>query len=644
MMRRALVTALVGVASVAGCSDDDVAPPERSRSLQDLVLSRVAPALVLPGTDLRVEGSFPGVVEQLELRLQGSLGGAPTNLSIPLQRDGGALVGSWPESVPRGSGVVLAHLVGVDAVDGREHTSGPAQWDVSSEARLAPTLDSVQGGVAFVNDAIQVKGSGFLLGGGEGESRVTVGGCFQPAAATSCDPVAARSVRLIPGAADDRDAGSFVFAPRIAGIGAGTFKGSVRVENAPTQAEGGASDELPLELELLTPRVFGLSPTAGSLGQKVAVNGGGFVAQDEEDPTPAATRLRLSGEFMLAAGPSVPVSFELVPGFESGNRLVYVLNEGDALGTSADLRRTEGTLIGDITPIVSYGGETVMGSPESVELDLLPVKQVVYVRFLEGYVESLRHFGLRAVDEAVRARAFEVARQLYAGLSVDFRAEEPEDFGLFTRIDVSGVDPNGLGLLGYDNTPGKDTDNLRLDDRVGGVNAVTQENGDPGFGGVFVESLFGFSQHPGKLATQLSGADPAFDRLFDEFRPDVTKHPVLATESDVLPLASVATCEAPGSRGERVACAVHALGSLIGDTLAHELGHALGLAQPDGDGFHNVTDAPGRLMDGGSSREFRERARLLGHERVVFCEQNYAYLQRILGAGDDPDPNRPACD
>jgi hypothetical protein len=35
------------------------------------------------------------------------------------------------------------------------------------------------------------------------------------------------------------------------------------------------------------------------------------------------------------------------------------------------------------------------------------VKQVIYLRFLPSYVESLRHFGLRALDARIRARVLE---------------------------------------------------------------------------------------------------------------------------------------------------------------------------------------------------------------------------------------------
>ena len=65
----------------------------------------------------------------------------------------------------------------------------------------------------------------------------------------------------------------------------------------------------------------------------------------------------------------------------------------------------------------------------------------------------------------------------YAGINLELRDELPTDFALFSQGELSGPDPNGIGLIGYDNTPGKDEGNLRLYDRIGGVNALTQQGG-----------------------------------------------------------------------------------------------------------------------------------------------------------------------
>jgi hypothetical protein len=90
----------------------------------------------------------------------------------------------------------------------------------------------------------------------------------------------------------------------------------------------------------------------------------------------------------------------------------------------------------------------------------------------------------------------------------------------------------------------------------------------------------------------IDGADPAFDEIFDEFRDDTgcrsppTTSPAARSRPDLeLRLPAV-------DRRQAAACAVWVLGSLIGTTTTHEIGHSLGLANPDADGFHNFGDEP----------------------------------------------------
>ena len=86
------------------------------------------------------------------------------------------------------------------------------------------------------------------------------------------------------------------------------------------------------------------------------------------------------------------------------------------------------------------------------------------------------------------------------------------------------------------------------------------------------------------------------------------------------------------------------MGSLIGGTLAHELGHSLGLANPFGDGFHDDGDEPDRLMDSGGDRPFPERAELMGQGPGRFCADEYDYLRMILPSSLPADPTpRPPC-
>jgi hypothetical protein len=241
-----------------------------------------------------------------------------------------------------------------------------------------------------------------------------------------------------------------------------------------------------------------------------------------------------------------------------------------------------------------------------------------------------------------------VARD-YGGVNLTLRTRAPDDFALYSTVDVEGPDPNALGLFGYDNTPGKDVGNLRLFDRLGGVDALTQADGFPGYGGIFIESFLGYSTHPPARVRRIFDGNPRFDRIFDPLRPD-TGTPASADEAAAVPALADGdgdACLRPArDRAREVACAVFVLGNLVGSTLSHELGHSLGLANPDGGDFHDHGDAPNRLMDAGGARPFEERAQLAGAGPSVFCDDEYAYLKRILPGVADARADavsRPGC-
>ena len=317
----------------------------------------------------------------------------------------------------------------------------------------------------------------------------------------------------------------------------------------------------------------------------------------------------------------------------------------DALGRLVDVRRSRGTFSGTARPIVAWGEAEVRGDPVWVELTLAPVKQVVWLRFMPSFVESLRNLGLRAARDEIIDRVVQVVERDFAGVNLEVRLQQPTDFALYSTVELSGPDPNGLDLLGYDNTPGKDVGNLRLYDTIGGVNALTQQDGYPGYGGVFLDSLLAYSDHPPSGDTSSGLADPAFDDLFDPFRPDVRGSERVTDDevADLLVVDDNTTCPARGRR-KQVGCAVFALGNLIGTTTSHEIAHSLGLADPDGASFHNTGDWTDALMDGGSSRTFRERAEVEGEGPGRFCRVNYEYLREILPTdAPDPLPERQDC-
>ena len=101
---------------------------------------------------------------------------------------------------------------------------------------------------------------------------------------------------------------------------------------------------------------------------------------------------------------------------------------------------------------------------------------------------------------------------------------------------------------------------------------------------------------------------------------------------------------AGGDRKEQVRCAVFVLGSLIGTTMTHEIGHSLGLASGDPKAPHNSGRFPNQLMAGGGNRTVRERAELGGEGPGVFCAEDFMYLRRILPTEDPaPEVTRPRC-
>jgi hypothetical protein len=632
-----------------GCGEERHLPV--LTGFEDLAAQSVAPATWLPGTTVVVSGrDFAGApLASAHLRIRGRVAARAVDTVLAARvQDGGRIQATVPPDLVGSGGQLSGELtVLISAASGNTYAAPGLPLGVTLASELVPTLEHALAEPLFVNDPVIVGGDGVLLGAGEGETHLVLGGCFLPAGGGACAPTGEIEV---PARAADSDpfsrrVAAAVYATSVSGIGPGTFTGTARLRNVMASGVRRDSSALPVTWHIGKPLVTAVTPPAASLGQFVLFQGGGFVGGAPDE----LTLLRLQGTFTPDSGPAlgaVSVSAQLVPEFAGGQLARYVLDQADgALGV--DLRASSGRLVGTVTPIVRKGANTVTGDPSPVGLAIAPVKQVIWIRFQDSYVDSLRRLGLRAVDLAIRDRIFDVCRRDYQGVNVEFRTEEPSDFALYSIVDVDGPDPNDQGLLGYDNTPGKDVGNQRLFDRIGGLNARTQEDGFPGFGGVFAEEFLGFSEHPAGVA-QLPLHTPVFDRIFDEFRPDVGGREVTAAD---LPaggparLVDGARCPAQ-ARADRLGCAVFVLGNLIGTTLTHEIGHSLGLANPYGDGYHDAGDLPNRLMDAGSGRPFEERAELSGQGPAVFCDDEYDYLRNtILRGAVTPPPavTRPVC-
>jgi hypothetical protein len=638
------IAALLLAASACATS---VAPDP---GLDGLALSKVAPGMIIPGTKVVVAGA--SFVDDHwgsgTLHLSGQASGKSIDVRWPTQFvDFSTLsVAITGDQIDAVGGDVDFHgsatIEFVATSDGQTYASDPLTLDLSFRKVLLPAPTGIVTGVIFVNDLIQVDGDGFLLGGDEGTSYAEVSGCFQQDGTSSCVDVAAQDLAMVPADPFSRSKAQFAFSPKVAGIQSGTFQGQIVIINKQATGVNNGADPIGVGYTLVTSQIFTLDPPAASLGQYVFIHGGGFVGGEPG----ALTVIELKGMFNKTGQPAVSVTMQVVPEFVEGKLVRYVLNTDDTLGKSIDLRKDTGHFDGTATPIISYGTDTVRGVASPAAFDIAAVKQVVYLNYQTAYVEELRDFGMRAVDSKIRERILAVCREAYKGVNMDFRSDPPTDFALFANVDLVGVDPNNMGLFGYDNSPGKDDGNLRLYDQLGGVNAVTQQDGYPGYGGVFVRSLMAFSKHPGSFAEVAPGADDNFDKVFDAFRPDQGGSPVTSADlagGDVMVLADGTTCPAQDRVG-KIQCAIFVMGNLIGGTLAHEIGHSLGLANPYADGFHDSGDQPNRLMDAGGDRPFLERAEMQGQGPGVFCDDEYTYLRQILPS-TDPANNvtRPTC-
>jgi len=638
-----LVVVLAAAGSLGvGCATS--APPDPG--LEGLAVTRVAPSTIIPGTKVQVKGASFVEAQWGTATLHLSGNGADVRWPaefVDFDTMTVAVDASKIAEVGVGGFHGSAKVDVIATSDGQTYSSDGITVDLIFAEKLDPVVTSLDGtGVIFVNDNLELDGDGFLLGGDEGNTVARIEGCFTLDSGGGCNPITTQEIATVPLEALSRTKAAFPFSPKIAGIKPGAFVGKITVINQQPSQSPSLAPSVDVDYTLVTSQIFSVDPPAASLGQYVFVKGGGFVGGEAG----ALTELELSGTFNKTGGNPAPVSMTLIPEFVEGRLVRYVVNTDDELGQALDLRQDTGQFTGTITPIVSYGSDRVRGVSTQASFALAPVKQVVYLQFQPSYVEGLRDFGLRAVDKKIRERILEVCRRTYQGVNIEFRDTPPTDYALFENVELVGVDPNGTGLFGYDNSPGKDNGNERLYDRLGGVNALTQQDGYPGFGGVFIRSLMGFSKHPGSFAKEVPGSDEMFDKVFDPFRSD-RGDPVtsadLADGIDELH-SDTGACPSAGDRKSKIACAIYVLGNLVGGTLSHEIGHSLGLANPYMEGFHNAGDAPSRLMDSGGDRPFLERAELMGVQPGVFCDDEYAYLQMILPSNEAPPTvSRPGC-
>ncbi len=621
-MKAAAYVAALGLlagwlAAGTGCETKSSGLPDGSGP--EVRIQRVQPETLLPGSWVEISG-------------QGFVDADSGSLTVLLERGAGEPWQIAPERIDDnqlrfrlldelfralgGPGDFQGMLrVRLDLPGGAQRTDAvPVSWELVEQ--LEPRLDyfsaAVGQEVIYLGSQLDARGSGFLLQG-EGTTELRLNGTFTPADSGESEPVVGNLILLDP---QDRSRLAGPMPPSGFGIRPGVFSGQVVPVNVhrdgPETPGPGLTD---VSLELGPTFLMSFEPEAAGRGQWIDFYGRGFTSGS------ATTVVRIEGTFTERSGTVVDLSGEnalqIVPEVISGEHMRYVLRVvADGQGGVTGLGAEPGVLRATATPVVYYGAEEQPGfALDDVEFEVLAQKQVVFISYLPGFTDTLRRFGLRNVEEPIRNRIRTVVDRDYAEFNVEFRSVRPSDYLEYAVIEIGGEDPNGRDLLGLDNTMGKDTGNLYFDDVVGGMNADSRESGTYAFGGVFVASYLLFSpSEPGHMPI----ASARFDDIFAPFMPDRGGQPVEAGEYP------------DGARGAEIELAIHALGSMIGNTISHEIGHTLGLASGPPDLFHNNPPAPNQIMDAGAERSFEERAEIDGQGPASWTAENRAYLLQHL--------------
>jgi hypothetical protein len=308
---------------------------------------------------------------------------------------------------------------------------------------LTPTVERIEQTEAYLNDPIILEGTDFLTGD-EGTTAVIVEGTF-----TSESDSVRTSVRLPanPVEAHDRSRAAFLWSPTIGGLEPGSFEGTVETRNVHASGEEVAGNSVEINIDQRQSTLLRFHPDEVCLGQLLNIEGRGFIGSADNE----TTVIRLEGEFTPFDGDPEETVVELVGNWVSGSHVQYPIvysSEGDRLAALAfDTHR--GRFHGNATPVLTIGSELIEGIGSEVQLTLGPVRQVVWVRFLPGFRDSLEYYGLGAVEEILRDAIIERMQEIYCPpdepdhcVNVQFMGEEPTDFyeGAYATLELGGAD------------------------------------------------------------------------------------------------------------------------------------------------------------------------------------------------------------
>ena len=656
---RLMLTLIVLSLFKLGCNASRITDDEETWTAV-LELQSISPPLITYGTKIEITGSgFVGsevgdsrlVINVRDRAVENS---ASTQVTGLLTRDTRTRMSAVlsPAAFDRLCPFSAVDLVGqafvetVSVGSGLLYRSNSVDVSLSCQRQIRPVLDGVPFRAMHLNDELILSASGILLSEGEGTTYAVVSGCVLEEGVSGVCASNAPGVSEIafPVSATDslnRRNPALVIGPEIIGLATGFFAGTLSLRNESADGQIAESQMLPFNVQILDSSLDSIDVNGSSLGGYVDFFGKGFAGRTSDE----LTSIIVQGTFEDDDGVVTPIESEVVTIYSGPNLVRYVLSEEDALGQLLKLRRRSGVVVATFRPVLAFGNEERELPELYSAFEVLPIRQVVYANYLPGFDDALERFGLDKASTLIKNLIIQRTTTIFAGIGVEIRATQPEDFALYAQVDLTGFDPNGIGLMGYDNTPGKDVGNERLYDRIGGVHALTQEDGYPGYGGIFVESFFGFSKNPPAGIRPHPGASGTFDTIFNPLRPESGRPASIEEINSFVPVVANLVClDIPLSRQNQVNCGVMILSNLIGSTMAHEIAHSLGLADPEGSLFHNPQSGAHHLMDAGGDRPFEERAVLTDAYGEYFCTENYEYLRRILPTGiQDPLPNRTPC-
>lgn len=631
----ALVLAL-GLCALSSCGDDENTSAQPRANLVVQTEATLEDETIVAGGSLFFEVSGAGSIIPVEARIQmdGQHNGAPLKTTLPAsfevlnQGETVRLEVSWDNLSASLGGSAESDFAGSFTVElddlggGLKAVSAPILAMLSIRPGLQPSMSVPDSLEIFPNSTSRLPSEG-ILRPTEGETVALLQGMFTPDAG---EPFSLDTeLTVLPG--ESRKEAQIQWPPTLFGIRPGAFEGKIRLRNYHKASEERESDAYPLYLSLKSSEIDGFDPPGGSRGQSIKIIGRGFIPSDLANQQ--SMYFLFDGMFQTRSGTVVdfsgPKAIQLAPeAIEGGTDAVIVLrsqltNQGGRLKLSG-FTATPGDFQGTLTPVLVDRLDTFEGQPFEGTLTIEPTHQYVHVKFVPSFSASLNRFGLRNVEAEIRTRIFEVLQRDYKGLHMTFTDAPPENFVEYSTIEVAGPDPNGAGLFGLDNSAGKDTGNLRLNDILGGQNAESDDLGFYSFGGVFIDSFTTFSP----TLSNSNIASSRFDDIFSPFMEELGGTPVKVSEWP------------EGPRAQNIEEAIRVMGNLIGSTLTHEIGHSLGLAFFQNDlfmestTFHNTFDRPGAIMDGGAHRPFEERAEIDGAPQPFFTDQNREYLEMIL--------------